>query len=67
MQKIQYFCDVCDKECLPKDGLGTFTGFIVKVNTEFKPEQIGFSGHYCSECSEKMLNFVSELKQNAKD
>ena len=61
VQKIQYFCDICQKECLVQDGLGTFSGFIVKMNTDLKAENVGFTGHYCNECCEKILNFIGEL------
>jgi hypothetical protein len=67
MQTVQYFCDICGKECLGSDGLGTFVGFIVKMNANLKPERIGFEGHHCSECVEKLLNFISELKSKIHD
>lgn len=61
-QKIFYYCDVDGKECVPQEGLGTLAGFIVKMNTDLKPEQVGFEGHYCHECCESILGFITELK-----
>ena len=62
MQKIQYFCDICAKECLVQEGLGTLAGFIIKMNQELKSDRIAFEGHYCGECVEKVLQFISEKK-----
>jgi len=61
-QIVKYFCDVCLKECLINDGLGTFAGFIVKLNPELKPQRLGFEGHYCFECAEKIIEFIDQLK-----
>ena len=67
MQITRYFCDICEKECLVKDGLGTFAGFTVKMNEKLEAQRIGFEGHYCNECLEKMLEFTNSLKEkNAK-
>lgn len=66
-QKVYYFCNCCDKECLPKDGLGTFAGFIIRLDNELKPRQMAFEGHYCSECIEKILNFIASIKTDAED
>lgn len=65
-QKIQYFCNSCDKECLPQDGLATFAGFLVRVNERLESKPVGFEGHYCKECADKILQFINDLK-NAKD
>ena len=62
MQVIKYFCDICGKECLPQDGLGTFAGFLVKMNEKLEKKQVGFEGHYCDGCIEKLLDFINELK-----
>jgi len=61
-QKIYYFCDNCEKECFPQEGLGTFVGFIVKIDEKLEKKQIGFEGHYCYKCAEKIMEFTKELK-----
>ena len=65
MQQIRYFCDSCGAECFVKDGLGTFAGFLVKISDKLEPQRVGFEGHYCSVCTEKILKFFSQ--ENAQD
>lgn len=66
MEKLQYFCDSCGKECLRQDGMGQLGGVIIRMNIEMKKENYVFGQHFCSECTETLLNFVLELK-NAKN
>ena len=66
VQKIYYFCDNCEKECQVLEGLATFAGYVVKMNEKLEKKQVGFEGHYCSVCTEKILEFTNKLK-NAKD
>ena len=61
MRKEYYFCDVCKQECLPKDGIATFVGFIVKINDKLEQQRVGFEGHYCKLCSEHILDFITTL------
>ena len=67
MQQVRYFCDSCSVECFVKDGLGTFAGFIVKINDKLEPQRLGFEGHYCNICAEEILKFISQAKENAKN
>lgn len=64
-QIIKYFCDICQIECTPQKGLATFAGFLMKLNEKLEMEKVGFEGHYCPEDTEKILLFISEIK-NAK-
>ena len=67
VQVIQYFCNSCKTECLPREGLATFAGFMVKIDAEkLEPKNVGFEGHYCKDCIEKILQFINDLK-NAED
>ena len=64
MQSLRYFCDICKEECLIKDGLGTFKGFIFKMDQELKRKGLDFEGHYCAKCSEKIFKFIDENANN---
>ena len=63
VQKIQFFCDTCGRECLTSEGLGSFAGYIIKLDKELQPQNLQFQGHYCNECVDKILIFINTLKE----
>ena len=67
MQQLKYFCDVCEKECVPADGMSTLTGIIAKMNKELKKEAYKFGGDYCAEDSEIILGFIATFKEEKKN
>lgn len=66
MQQIKYFCDTCEKECLPTKGLFTLAGFLMKTNAKFEKQKLTSQQDFCFECSEVVLKFISELKKDIK-
>ena len=61
VQKISFFCDVCGIEFPPKE-YSFLNGQIIKMNAEYKPEPFAFAGHYCGDCTQTILEKISELK-----
>jgi len=66
MKQTKLFCDTCEKECQPKEGASQFAGVLAKFNAQLEKQAYKFVQDYCSECSEVILNFISELKKDIK-
>lgn len=67
MQSLKYFCNACGKECQPQEGKSTFGGIISRLNVKLERQPYQFMQDFCVECSEIILNFISELKKDIKD
>lgn len=65
MEKLQYFCDSCKKECQSNEGLMTFAGFLIKMTPDLKAQKLSVIEHYCRECSELILRFIEEMKNES--
>ena len=65
-QQLKYFCDSCERECLPEEGVSTFAGALSRLSVNLEKQVYKFAQDYCSECSEVILNFISELKRDVK-
>ena len=62
MEKIQYFCDICKIECKIDGGLGTLSGFLMKMTSDLQSQKLIFGEHYCHLCTELVLKFIEEMK-----
>ena len=67
MQKITMSCDVCGKEGKPGEGGSTFAGVLVRFTAELQKQGYKFAEDYCVECSEVILKFIGELKEDVKE
>ena len=67
MQQVKIFCDTCGKEGEKGSGGSTFAGVIARFTTDLQRQGYRFAEDYCNDCSELILNFISELKKDIKE
>lgn len=60
------FCDVCGKEGEKGSGGSTFAGILSRLNVNLEKQAYRFAQDLCSECSELVLKFIDELKNDVK-
>ena len=60
----KYFCDSCEKEFNPQEGIFTVAGMIPKMNDQLQKMNYTFNGNYCGPCSEIILSLLGKLKED---
>ena len=61
MKKIIVNCDICGIEFPPQE-FSFLNGVIIKIDKDLKTFSEAFEGHYCGECTKKVLEKISELR-----
>mgnify|MGYP001602205870 CR=1 FL=1 len=64
MIKNTYFCDTCEKEFNPQEGILTMASVIPKINDKLEKMNYTFNGNYCGRCSEIILSLLGKLKED---
>ena len=67
MQQIKMFCDACGKEGEKGSGGSTFAGILSRLTINLEKQPYQFASDFCSECSELVLKFIDELKNDVKE
>ena len=60
MKELKFYCDICQKEFLPVE-FSFVNGQIEKLNEKLEAQRVSFEGHYCGECTKKILAFIESL------
>ena len=65
MKEIKLFCDVCLKEFPPKE-YSFLTGQITRIDSKLQPNLGTFEGHYCDDCTKKILEHIEKLTNESR-
>lgn len=60
MRDVKTFCDICEENCGTQ--MSALAGSLIKMNDKAEMGRVQFEGHYCSECTQKILDYVNKLR-----